>query len=137
MVLAPGLGSTSTCWPSFAVRPSAMTRTRASIAPPGLNGTTMRMGLVGQAACARGADDSNGAASADATRLRRPIAFRDIVSFPPCARPERPGLYSGSQPIHRVWAMTQTTDKPQAQIRRLTPADAPLFREIRLEALQQ
>jgi ribosomal protein S18 acetylase RimI-like enzyme len=33
--------------------------------------------------------------------------------------------------------MTQTTDKPRAQIRRLTPADAPLFREIRLEALQQ
>ena len=29
------------------------------------------------------------------------------------------------------------TDKPQAQIRRLMPADAPLFREIRLEALQQ
>ena len=31
-----------------AVSPSAMTRTSASIAPPGLNGTTMRTGLVGQ-----------------------------------------------------------------------------------------
>jgi RimJ/RimL family protein N-acetyltransferase len=29
------------------------------------------------------------------------------------------------------------TDRPQPQIRRLMPADAPLFREIRLEALQQ
>jgi RimJ/RimL family protein N-acetyltransferase len=33
--------------------------------------------------------------------------------------------------------MTQTTDKPQLQIRRLMPADAARFREIRLEALQQ
>jgi ribosomal protein S18 acetylase RimI-like enzyme len=29
------------------------------------------------------------------------------------------------------------TDRPQPQTRRLMPADAPLFREIRLEALQQ
>jgi ribosomal protein S18 acetylase RimI-like enzyme len=29
------------------------------------------------------------------------------------------------------------TDKPQVQIRRLTPADAARFKEIRLEALQQ
>src|SRR5262245_49180343 len=78
MVLAPGLGSTSTCWPSLAVNPSAMTRTRASIAPPGLNGTTMRMGLVGHAPCAQPADDRRGAASAAVTTPRRPIAFRDI-----------------------------------------------------------
>src|SRR5918994_5335868 len=102
MVLAPGLGSTRTCWPSLAVSPSAMTRTRASIAPPGLKGTTMRIGLVGQAACAHPDDESNGAASAAATTLRRPIAFRDIGSFLPALGPERPGLYSGSQPIHRV-----------------------------------
>src|SRR5262249_54056575 len=30
------------------------------------------------------------------------------------------GLYSGWQPIHRVWTMT---DKPQVRIRRLMPAD--------------
>src|SRR5262245_51926945 len=84
MVLAPGLGSTNTCWPSLAANPSAMTRTRASIAPPGLNGTTMRTGLVGQAPCAQPAQDRRGAASAALTTLRRPIAFRDICRFPPC-----------------------------------------------------
>jgi hypothetical protein len=49
------------------------------MAPPGLNGTTMRMGLLGQAPCAQPADESNGAARAAATRLRRLIACRDIV----------------------------------------------------------
>src|SRR5512137_2306457 len=114
MVLAPGLGSTSTCWPSFTVSPSAMTRTRASIAPPGLNGTTMRMGLVGQPppappGCAQPPDERKGAANAAVTTLRLPIAFRDISLFSPCARreitccEERLGLYSGTRPIHSVW----------------------------------
>ena len=59
MVLAPGRGSTITCWPSRGVSASAITRTIASIAPPGVNGTTMRTGLVGQAVSARA---TNGAA---------------------------------------------------------------------------
>src|SRR4029077_6038735 len=55
---------------------------------------------------------------------------------------KRPGLYSGSQPIHRVWTEPvrprhKMTDSSQVQIRRLMPADARLFREIRLEALQR
>src|ERR1700682_962340 len=83
MVLAPGLGSTSTCWPRRVVRPSAITRTRASIAPPGLNGTTMRIGLVGQALSARAA---NGAASAAARKVRLPVvlsAAKDLMAPDP------------------------------------------------------
>src|SRR5262249_13564917 len=53
MVLAPGLGSTSTCWPNRWLSPSAITRASASIGPPGLNGTTMRTGLLGQVVSAR------------------------------------------------------------------------------------
>ena len=82
MVLAPGLGSTSTCWPSFAVSPSAMTRTKASGAPPGCPAPTWGSGWVAPAAGGGPPDESNGAASAAVTTVRRPIAFRDICFVP-------------------------------------------------------
>src|SRR5215468_4037686 len=46
---APGLLSTITCWPSFSVRCSAMSRAVMSDTPaPAANGTTMRRGWLGQ-----------------------------------------------------------------------------------------
>src|SRR5260370_5124047 len=88
MVWAPGLGSIGTCWPSRAVRPSAITRTRASIAPPGLNGTTMRIGLVGQVVSARAA---NGVAKAAARTARLVILSeaKDLMALDLCTASDR------------------------------------------------
>ena len=50
---APGRLSTTTLWPQASVRCFATSRARMSVAPPGGNGTTSRIGLVGYAgACA-------------------------------------------------------------------------------------
>jgi hypothetical protein len=49
---APGTFSTSTCCPSFSVRPCATIRARASVGPPAANGTIMETGRSGYASCA-------------------------------------------------------------------------------------
>ena len=44
--------SARSCWPSRLDNWSAMSRPLVSVTPPGVNGTTNRIGLVGQAAWA-------------------------------------------------------------------------------------
>jgi hypothetical protein len=73
---APGRLSMTTGWPSAEPRPRAMARASRSVAPPAGNGTTMRIGLLGQAWPA-----AQGAASARtaATALRRVGFIVDLV----------------------------------------------------------
>jgi hypothetical protein len=47
MVRPPGLFSTITCWPNSRLRPSATMRALVSVDPPGVKGTTTRIGLDG------------------------------------------------------------------------------------------
>ena len=72
IVFAPGIGSTKTGWPSRCDSFSARMRLRTSIAPPGLNGETRRIGLAGQAAapCAEAKVGSSDAAAAIARSSR-------------------------------------------------------------------
>ncbi|SPA54889.1 Tripartite tricarboxylate transporter family receptor domain protein (fragment) [Cupriavidus taiwanensis] len=66
-VLAPGLFSTTTGWPSFSPRPTASRRPSTSVAPPAANGTTSRSGRSGHVcAWAAGAADSVARAVAQA-----------------------------------------------------------------------
>src|SRR6185437_16243899 len=101
MVLAPGRGSTITCWPRPGVSASAITRTIASIAPPGANGTTMRTGLAGHVASARA---TKGAARPTArmvrlvtiaSDLRRPVVV-DAESGTPVGRGLGFGRFKGN-----------------------------------------
>src|SRR5215813_15112174 len=48
----PGLFSTTAGWPRLACRPVAISRATTSLEPPGVNGTMMRMVLLGKRACA-------------------------------------------------------------------------------------
>jgi len=50
--LAPGMFSTANCWPSSSESLAQVQRTMLSKPEPGANGMSIRMGLVGQAACA-------------------------------------------------------------------------------------
>src|SRR5215218_3293282 len=70
---APGLLSTTKDWPSDLVSSCATARARMSVVPPAGNGTTMRTGLVGQAACANEDSGSRPVANAmpAARRMRR------------------------------------------------------------------
>src|SRR5437870_13003633 len=73
---APGLLSTTTCWPHISERRAPMMRPTASMPPPGVNGTTSLTMRFGQAAlpCARAVREAKGArdaAPAQAISLRR------------------------------------------------------------------
>src|SRR5215467_5869564 len=77
---APGLFSTTICWPHISERRAPIMRPTASMPPPGVNGTTSLTMRFGQAAlpCAWAMRDAKGAkagartaAPAHATSLRR------------------------------------------------------------------
>src|SRR5262249_22177863 len=48
LVPAPGLFSTTACWPQMRESRSVVRRATVSVEPPGANGTTTRTGRVGQ-----------------------------------------------------------------------------------------
>src|SRR5262249_32496683 len=70
MPLAPPRLSTTSCCPSRSVSRAARKRPRMSLLPPGGNGITQRMGLVGKASAACAADREP-AARASATHNDR------------------------------------------------------------------
>src|SRR6218665_2302126 len=83
-MLPGGVGrlSTTTCWPSRAPRRSATTRAPVSVTPPGVKGTTRRIGLFGgllltlvgvvgvAMVLVRGVGGGGGDANADGERTR-------------------------------------------------------------------
>src|SRR5580765_207406 len=91
IVFAPGTASTITCWPRRWPSFSAMTRLSTSIAPPGLNGETRRIGLIGQAPTASGA-----LAWAEAASQRaKDIAAREAARLARIRADPRSGAHMG------------------------------------------
>src|SRR5580692_1240738 len=73
---APGLLSITTDWPQTSARRLPIRRAVMSVEPPGVNGTTMCTGLVGQVLSDKVAPSARagrmaGAAMADAASLRK------------------------------------------------------------------
>src|SRR5882724_4170006 len=71
---APARFSTTHGCPSISLILGARMRIEMSVEPPGPKGTTKRMGLLGQGACARTTAGAAIAAAGDKRRKRRPIA---------------------------------------------------------------
>ncbi len=71
--LAPGLFSTNTVWPRLLVSSLAAERATISELPPGAKGTSRRIGLLGQPACAWAELSSPGKAE---TAASAPLALR-------------------------------------------------------------
>src|SRR5262245_22398989 len=64
---APGLLSTTTCWPHISESRAPMMRPTASMPPPGVNGTTSLTMRLGQPPCASAARGPSTGAMAGAT----------------------------------------------------------------------
>src|SRR5262245_46040328 len=69
----PGLFSTTAGWPRLACRPVAISRATTSFEPPGVNGTMMRMVLLGKRACAPAANGHAAAPPSVAMNARRDL----------------------------------------------------------------
>src|SRR5436309_15892513 len=77
---APGLFSTTTCWPRRLPSSCAITRIGPSTAPPGENGTTTLTGRDGYAACApASAGASVHRANAAAIDSDRAMSFEPFI----------------------------------------------------------
>ncbi len=75
--VAPGRFSTTSGWPSCSPMAGAISRVTVSIAPPGGKDTMTRIGLVGQAGCARaGAASGPGRAAAAASSAARRVGAK-------------------------------------------------------------
>jgi hypothetical protein len=77
VVPAPGRFSTITCWPRLFVISAAVVRANVSVAPPGANGTSMRIGLFGKL-CACAVALSRPAANKPALRANMDILFSSL-----------------------------------------------------------
>src|SRR6185295_8658288 len=76
---APGRLSTTTCAFHASASRCAAARAMMSVAPPGGNGTTMRIGWLGYAACARAVR----VASATGVAASAAMTVRRFILFPP------------------------------------------------------
>src|SRR5262245_33272892 len=69
----PGLFSTTAGWLRLACRPVAISRATTSFEPPGVNGTMMRMVLLGKRASALAANGHATAPPSEAMNARRDL----------------------------------------------------------------
>src|SRR6185295_19342156 len=95
MAPAPGLFSMTTGWPSRLLTASAAARAMRSLAPPGPNGTTQRIGWSGQSARTAPALQRAIAIMAGATSVARKRRIFMQVLLDRCAAPVlmRAGLH--------------------------------------------
>src|SRR5215831_1676501 len=76
---APGLFSTTTDWPQISCKRLPTRRAVMSVDPPGVNGTTMRTGFVGQSAPnARDGNNAGAATAAARPRKRRRLGMAPL-----------------------------------------------------------
>src|SRR5262249_6626954 len=90
---APGLFSTATGWPRILVISLAVARVAMSTAPAGVNGTTMRIGLDGNAWPKAALERTKEKAKANRRDTRGPFKGRVPRNY---GRPRPDGEYSGS-----------------------------------------
>src|SRR5215510_1229739 len=98
----PGLFSTTAGWLRLACRPVAISRATTSFEPPGVNGTMMRIVLLGKRASARPASGQrfgNAAAPASAAiSVRRDVKQRAIEGPPEFEDVDLRQFYQGVGP---------------------------------------